>query len=73
MLAAGEKERERFYPDLLPHLCFNRYDVAEGVASYSRDTWRLVVGDSGKTWVARCLPQARLFWRMPQPVTLANA
>ena len=26
---------ERYYPALLPHLCFNRYDVAEGVRSYS--------------------------------------
>ena len=57
MLGAGEKTREQFYPALLPHLCFNRYDVAEGVAAYSRDTWRLVVGDQGRAWVARCLPQ----------------
>ena len=56
MLALGQ-DRERFYPALLPHLCFNRYDVAEGVSSYSLDTWRQVMGKDGRTWVARCLPQ----------------
>ena len=59
LLGAGAA-RERLYPALLPHLCFNRYDVAEGVAAYSRDTWRLVVGDQGRAWVARCLPQVML-------------
>ena len=57
MLALGPEDRERFYPALLPHLCFNRYDVAEGVASYSLATWRQVMGEHGRTWVARCLPQ----------------
>jgi hypothetical protein len=56
MLAAGNSA-ERFYPTLLPPLAFNRYDVAEGVASYSRDTWRLVMGDRGRAAVAACLPQ----------------
>ena len=56
MLALGPG-RERFYPALLPHLCFNRYDVAEGVASYSLATWCQVMGEAGRTWVARCLPQ----------------
>ena len=58
MLAAGEARAEH-YPVLLPALCFNRHDVAEGVCSYSADTWRLVLGLEGPAWVARCLPQAR--------------
>jgi hypothetical protein len=56
MLALGE-ERAAYYPALLPHLCFNRYDVAEGVCAYSQETWRLVLGDGGRAWVARCMPQ----------------
>ncbi|KAK9826799.1 hypothetical protein WJX81_002074 [Elliptochloris bilobata] len=56
MLAAGEA-RAAHYPVLLPALCFNRHDVAEGVRAYSADTWRLVLGSEGPAWVARCLPQ----------------
>ena len=67
MLAAGNGA-ERFYPTLLPALAFNRYDVAEGVASYSRDTWRLVMADRGRAAVAACLPQARVHER---PLTCA--
>lgn len=58
MLAAGDG-RADFYPALLPPLCFNRHDVAEGVRGYSLETWRLVLGGEGPAWVARCLPQAR--------------
>ena len=73
MLALGP-DRERFYPALLPHLCFNRYDVAEGVASYSLATWRQVMGEAGRTWVARCLLQVnappqiirRIVYSMPR-------
>ena len=56
MLAAGS-DADRFYPTLLPALAFNRYDVAEGVAAYSRDTWRLIMGTRGRAGVAACLPQ----------------
>ncbi len=58
MLAAGDGRAE-FYPALLPPLCFNRHDVAEGVRGYSLETWRLVLAGEGPAWVARCLPQAR--------------
>lgn len=56
MLALGTG-KEAYLPGLLPHLCFNRYDVAEGVSAYSQATWRQVMGNEGRTWVARCLPQ----------------
>ncbi len=49
--------RELQYPALLPHLCFNRYDIAEGVRSYSNETWQLVMGSEGLDWVARCIKQ----------------
>ena len=56
MLSLGDA-RTAFYPVLLPHLCFNRHDVAEGVASYSQESWRLVMGSEGRAWVAKCMPQ----------------
>ena len=56
MLALGA-DKDRYFAQLLPSLCFNRYDVAEGVSVYSQATWRQVMGDEGRTWVARCLPQ----------------
>lgn len=37
--------------------CLCRYYVAEGVRLYSQETWRLVMGDSGREWVAKCAPQ----------------
>ena len=58
LLAAGDSAPQ-YYTHILPHLCFNRHDVAEGVRSYSLDTWRLVMGDRGRFWVARCMPQVR--------------
>lgn len=56
MLALGA-DKERYYAQLLPSLCFNRYDVAEGVSVYSQATWRQVMGEEGRTSVARYLPQ----------------
>lgn len=58
MLAAGDA-RAAYFPALLPPLCFNRHDVAEGVRAYSAETWRLVLGTEGPAWVARCLPHVR--------------
>ena len=37
--------------------CQRRYYVAEGVRLYSQETWRTVMGDSGRDWVAKCAPQ----------------
>lgn len=31
--------------------------MAEGVRLYSQETWRTVMGDSGREWVAKCAPQ----------------
>ena len=56
MLALGA-DKDRYFAQLLPSLCFNRYDVAEGVSVYSQATWRQVMGNEGRSWVARCLPQ----------------
>ena len=56
-MQAAEGFREAYFPQILPHLCFNRYDVAEGVRSYSLDTWKLIMKDSGPLWVAKCIDQ----------------
>ncbi|KAI7841245.1 hypothetical protein COHA_005082 [Chlorella ohadii] len=56
-MQCAEPYRERVFPLLLPHMCLNRYYVAEGVRLYSQETWRLVMGDSGREWVAKCAPQ----------------
>lgn len=61
--------REQYYPLLLPHLCFNRYDIAEGVCSYSNQTWQLIMGGQGRDRVARYIAQVR-FASFPSPPTL---
>ncbi len=48
---------EDYFPAILPHMCINRYDVAEGVRSFSQETWRRVMGSEGRKWVATCAPQ----------------
>ena len=55
-LLAGEPYKETLLPLVLPHICLNRYYVAEGVRLYSQETWEMVMGDEGKMWVARCAP-----------------
>ncbi|KAG6555724.1 hypothetical protein Mapa_002962 [Marchantia paleacea] len=37
-----------FYPQLLPAMCLNRYYAAEGVRLFSQETWKLVLGESGR-------------------------
>ena len=46
-------ECEKYYSDLLPRLCLNRYYIAEGVRIYSQETWRLVSKDQGKELVEK--------------------
>lgn len=52
LLSCGEF-RTRYYPGLLPHLCFNRYDAAEGVRYYSMETWKSLMGTTGPQMVAQ--------------------
>ncbi|KAL4425118.1 hypothetical protein ABPG77_008223 [Micractinium sp. CCAP 211/92] len=54
--------RERIFPLLVPHMCLNRYYVAEGVRLYSQETWRQVMGDSGREWVAKCASQVVAYY-----------
>ncbi|KAL2622568.1 hypothetical protein R1flu_002773 [Riccia fluitans] len=41
-----------FYPQLLPAMCLNRYYAAEGVRLFSQETWKLILGESGREEVA---------------------
>ena len=50
---SDEKEREVYYPELIPRLCLNRYYIAEGVRIYSQQTWVLISGDKGKEIVEK--------------------
>ena len=55
-LLAAKPYHETVLPMVLPHICLNRYYVAEGVRLYSQETWQLVMGDQGRVWVAKCAP-----------------
>lgn len=65
------QRRQCYYDELLPRICVNRYYVAVGVASYTRETWLLVLGDQGKEIVARWLPSIVPFYIMQ--TKLANS
>lgn len=67
------ERRQHFYDELLPKLCVNRYYVAVGVASYTRDTWRLIMGDQGKETVTRWLPSLVPFYIMQTKVANSEA
>ena len=56
LVAAGDFKDE-FFHAVLPHLCFNRYDVAEGVRYYSLDTWKLIMQSDGPKRVAQHIDQ----------------
>ncbi|XP_077537903.1 uncharacterized protein LOC144150008 [Haemaphysalis longicornis] len=53
LLSFPERERELFFPDLLPQMCLNRYYAADGVRIYSQETWRRVAKTEGKELVQR--------------------
>ncbi|ESO94206.1 hypothetical protein LOTGIDRAFT_232463 [Lottia gigantea] len=49
----SDEIREKYYPDLLPRMCLNRYYVAEGVRIYSQDTWKTITHGEGRNLVER--------------------
>lgn len=53
LLSFTERERELFFPDLLPQMCLNRYYAADGVRIYSQETWRRVAKTEGRELVQR--------------------
>lgn len=53
LLSFTERERELFFPDLLPQMCLNRYFNADGVRIYSQETWRRIAKTEGRELVQR--------------------
>lgn len=53
LLSFSERERELFFPDLLPQMCLNRYYTADGVRIYSQETWRRIAKTEGRELVQR--------------------
>lgn len=53
LLSFSERERELFFPELLPQMCLNRYYTADGVRIYSQETWRRIAKTEGKELVQR--------------------
>ena len=47
-----EEDKKLYFKSLLPPMCLNRYYLAEGVKLYNQETWRLVLGTTGRTSVA---------------------
>eukprot|EP01041_Mallomonas_annulata_P010347 gene10347-21586_t len=52
LLALSDTDRESTWYILLPRLCMNRFHVADGVKGHTQETWRLVMGDTGRHLVA---------------------
>jgi hypothetical protein len=52
-LGISEKHRPDVFTVILPAMCLNRYYLAEGVRVYSQETWRLLMGSSGRAAVAK--------------------
>ena len=65
-----EDSREEYYALLLPHMCLNRYDVAEGVRTYSQATWIAILGQNGRVWIGKCFPQVCLTSGCPRLLML---
>ena len=61
-----------FLSTLVPHLLFNRHDVAEGVRRYSLETWQLVMAGEGPAWVARCIDLVLALHLELQPIIQPN-
>ena len=56
MVALGP-QAQRWDAQMLPRLCYNRHDAAEGVRRHAQQTWQMVVGMQGPHRLATCLPQ----------------
>ena len=49
----GDAFKARHYEVLVPRMLLNRYYAAQGVKTFSLDTWRLVIGEQGRQLVAQ--------------------
>lgn len=57
--------KQKFYPQLLPRMCLNRFYLAQGVKLYSQETWKLVFGNDGLHQVSKHIgPVVRYYVKM---------
>lgn len=54
--------RRSFYSLLLPRMCLNRHYVAEGVRTYSQETWKRVIGGDGRYYLVQHLDQVVAYY-----------
>ena len=48
VLSIARDVAERYFPQLLPRICFNRYHYAEGLKRYSLESWQLILKQEGR-------------------------
>eukprot|EP00930_Biecheleria_cincta_P043618 TRINITY_DN29938_c0_g1_i1.p1 TRINITY_DN29938_c0_g1~~TRINITY_DN29938_c0_g1_i1.p1 ORF type:complete len:737 (-),score=142.96 TRINITY_DN29938_c0_g1_i1:58-2199(-) len=65
--------RQPFYHELMPKFCLNRYNMADGVSSYTRETWQLIIGARGRETVLEWLPHLVPFYIMQTRVSNSEA
>ena len=46
---------QRYYLQLLPRICLNRYYIADGVRIFSQNSWKEICGSDGKKLVESCI------------------
>lgn len=62
LVSISPENRQQHYPMLLPRMCANLYYAAEGVKMYSRHTWRLVIGQEGRSMVTKFIDHCADFY-----------
>eukprot|EP00879_Flechtneria_rotunda_P017789 GHRR01018648.1.p1 GENE.GHRR01018648.1~~GHRR01018648.1.p1 ORF type:complete len:558 (+),score=195.68 GHRR01018648.1:134-1807(+) len=58
----GQESLDKFLPTLTGPMCLQRYYVAEGVRLYAQETWRQVMGNTGRTQVAKYIDQVVFYY-----------
>eukprot|EP00347_Sterkiella_histriomuscorum_P007190 403349918 len=59
---ASEDQKQSIDKLLLPRICFNRHYMAEGIKIYNQDTWKQVVGQEGKQYLAKLNEEVTEFY-----------
>ena len=62
LLVLSNEARSIYYPILIPRMALNRYYLAEGVKLFSQETWKIIMGDSGKEVVAMYANQVATYY-----------
>ena len=54
--------KDKYFALLLPPMCLNRYYLAEGVRLYNAETWKIVFGLEGKSYVEKYINEVVDFY-----------